>query len=218
MMKEIEWSAEKPPNGNVSYDHVSASTPLGLFTIEWKSWKDMPSYGLMLDNEYIVTESSLIDAKEAAKSYLFNKLDSLHTYMIGTSIYKEAQAVKKEEIRPMQDYHLEELQAWPHRVVKDSGFSKIYDSLLVVPTGKSKKAEDFYSHYHDLMIIGIIDGKPSEVIAITEDIDLFDIPRLDNVPNMRMSVLRQNGALYLWDEGIKFKVEMSLNIAKIYAA
>lgn len=39
----IQWSEERPPNKECSYDHVVAETPLGQLFIEWKGWKDYPS-------------------------------------------------------------------------------------------------------------------------------------------------------------------------------
>ena len=43
-MRILNWSEPKPPNEDCAYDHVEASTPMGIFRITWKGWKDHPSY------------------------------------------------------------------------------------------------------------------------------------------------------------------------------
>lgn len=40
----IEWSETRRPNSECSYTHVVAMTPFGKIQIEWKGWKERPSY------------------------------------------------------------------------------------------------------------------------------------------------------------------------------
>lgn len=59
----MRWSEEIKPNEKSNYDHVFCDTPLGEIIIEWKSWKDMPSYDISMDGIWIGCKYSLIDAK-----------------------------------------------------------------------------------------------------------------------------------------------------------
>jgi len=38
------WSEERMPCPRCRYNHVVAETPFGPLYIEWKGWKDYPSY------------------------------------------------------------------------------------------------------------------------------------------------------------------------------
>jgi len=79
---KIHWTAECKPNMGVShYDHTISETPLGKFIIEWKSWKENPSYDIQLNGEWIGCEYDLNDAKEKAKEYLANKYNELKLYL-----------------------------------------------------------------------------------------------------------------------------------------
>lgn len=73
------WTEPKPPTEGVSYyDHIICNTPLGDIIIDWKSWKDRPSYDVMLDAVWIGVEYDLEKAKEIAYNYLnkiYNELD-----------------------------------------------------------------------------------------------------------------------------------------------
>ena len=64
------WSKISKPNPNIRYDHIILETPIGKLTIEWKSWKEKPSYDIMLDELWIGVEYSLDDAKTNAISYI----------------------------------------------------------------------------------------------------------------------------------------------------
>lgn len=67
----MNWTEPKPPTeGESYYDHVKCDSPLGEIRIEWKSWKDQPDYSVEIAREYIGTEYSLEDAKNAAVQYL----------------------------------------------------------------------------------------------------------------------------------------------------
>lgn len=77
----MEWTEPRPPALGVSYyDHVLCETPLGLVKIEWKSWKQSPDYGVLIENQYLGTEYDLEDAKEVARKYLLEKLTALQQF------------------------------------------------------------------------------------------------------------------------------------------
>lgn len=74
----MNWTEPTSPNKYIPYDHVLLKTPLGEISIEWKSWKERPSYDIMLDRgEWISAEYSLEDAKKSAINYLSNILQQL---------------------------------------------------------------------------------------------------------------------------------------------
>lgn len=66
----VAWPEPAPPTEGVSYyDHIKAHG----YSIEWKSWKDVPGYVVMRDavsEEYVGTFNSLEDAKEAVEARL----------------------------------------------------------------------------------------------------------------------------------------------------
>jgi len=78
----MNWTEPKPPTkGESYYDHTICKTPLGELKIEWKSWKDSPSYDIDLNGEWIGSEYSLEDAKKVAEKFLVNKRDELSEYL-----------------------------------------------------------------------------------------------------------------------------------------
>lgn len=78
----MNWTEPKPPTLGVSYyDHVKLDTPLGLCLIEWKSWKDLDTYSVVIGDYYITSESTLDDAKSSAIKYLQAKCDELTTFL-----------------------------------------------------------------------------------------------------------------------------------------
>lgn len=92
----MEWTSNQPPTEGYShYDHTTLDTPLGLFRIEWKGWKDTPSYDIMLNGDrWIGCEYSLGDAKRAVKDYLITKRDELSNFISDT---QEVQAIPNYE-------------------------------------------------------------------------------------------------------------------------
>lgn len=36
----LEWSAESGPTDKIRYNHITAETALGQFSVEWKGWKE----------------------------------------------------------------------------------------------------------------------------------------------------------------------------------
>lgn len=82
----MKWTEPKKPTEGVSfYDHVTAETPIGRMIIEWKSWKDRPSYDVQLNNEWIGVEYSLDNAKKIGEDYLQGLLKKLTEYMQNVS-------------------------------------------------------------------------------------------------------------------------------------
>jgi uncharacterized protein (DUF2126 family) len=67
-VKALVWSVPSPPNTYCSYDHTFADTPFGRYQIEWKGWKDHPSYGTEFAGQYIGDENSLDAARASAQA------------------------------------------------------------------------------------------------------------------------------------------------------
>jgi len=79
----MNWTDPSPPKEGTSYyDHVICKSPLGIFLIEWKSWKESDSYAIMLDDAiYLGSETSLDEAKEVVKKYLADKINELSIFL-----------------------------------------------------------------------------------------------------------------------------------------
>jgi len=78
----MKWTEPTKATEGVSfYDHVIAETPIGRMIIEWKSWKDRPSYDVMINNDWVGVEYELEDAKAIGVEYLNNLLKKLTEYM-----------------------------------------------------------------------------------------------------------------------------------------
>lgn len=78
----MNWTENKPPiEGESYYDHTTCKTPLGLLKIEWKSWKDSPSYGIELEGNWIGSEYTLEEAKMIAKNYINKVSNELITFL-----------------------------------------------------------------------------------------------------------------------------------------
>ena len=81
-LNKMNWTEPKPPTEGVSYyDHITTETPLGKVKIEWKSWKERPSYSITIGDDYIDTEYDLEEAKELARSYLVKKHKELSDFL-----------------------------------------------------------------------------------------------------------------------------------------
>lgn len=70
----LQWSDVQPPAGYRRYDHVTADTPFGTYSIEWKSWKEDDWPVLYLNGEYIVRGVRLEDAKAHAAQHWTDKV------------------------------------------------------------------------------------------------------------------------------------------------
>lgn len=78
----MNWTEPKSPTANESsYDHITCQTPLGKCIIEWKSWKDNPSYDISLEDECIYCEYNLENAKQKALEHLVAKKRELDLFL-----------------------------------------------------------------------------------------------------------------------------------------
>jgi len=79
----MNWTEEKSPKeGESYYNHCDLETPLGKFRIEWKGYKENPSYDVQLEGNYILTEYDLNSAKEEVKKYLEDKQEQLNKFLL----------------------------------------------------------------------------------------------------------------------------------------
>lgn len=86
----MNWTEPNPPTeGESYYDHTKLETPLGKFIIEWKSWKESPSYDIMLGADWIGCEYELEDAKQNAEYYLINRFKELEVFLGENKIGKK---------------------------------------------------------------------------------------------------------------------------------
>ena len=78
----MKWTENKPPTEGISfYNHTITETPIGKIIIEWKGWKDQPSYDIMIDGEWIGVEYELTDAKNIALNFIKEKSEKLVTFL-----------------------------------------------------------------------------------------------------------------------------------------
>lgn len=81
-MRKLNWTPEAPPTDGVSYyNHTMCETPVGMLNIEWKSWKDSPSYDVELDGKWIGCVYSLEDAKVFSENYLLDIIKKLTDFL-----------------------------------------------------------------------------------------------------------------------------------------
>ncbi|MGB3432430.1 hypothetical protein [Achromobacter sp.] len=77
----LQWSEVAEPNEQIRYTHVLAESPLGRFSIEWKSWKPHDSYCVHLDGDYLDTAMNLDDAKAIALKKVADMAHALAGYV-----------------------------------------------------------------------------------------------------------------------------------------
>ena len=78
----MKWTEPKPPTIGINhYDHVILTTPIGEYVIEWKSWKEQPSYDVNLDCEWIGCEYDLKSAKDIAENHLLELANKLNGFI-----------------------------------------------------------------------------------------------------------------------------------------
>jgi len=70
----LKWTEHQPPNESSHYDHVTSQTPIGIFCIEWKSWKEYDSYCLTFDGDFVDALPTLEEAKARAGKFILDKL------------------------------------------------------------------------------------------------------------------------------------------------
>lgn len=79
---ENKWTQPEPPTEGVSnYNHVILRTPVGEFRIEWKGWKETPSYDITLNEGWVDSKPSLETAKHCVESHLLKISKSLNEFI-----------------------------------------------------------------------------------------------------------------------------------------
>lgn len=82
----LKWSKAFPPNGGKAteedekpsfYDHRYVKTPLGMISVEWKSWKENDSYCIDIDGEFIDIAYELDDVNRIIDDYLIKLQDGI---------------------------------------------------------------------------------------------------------------------------------------------
>jgi hypothetical protein len=82
-VKPLEWSEPAPPTKGVCfYDHCRAVTPFGVYSIEWKSWKDYDDCVVYCPENaegdtFVVCDGTLEGAKVAAQENFNSRIASV---------------------------------------------------------------------------------------------------------------------------------------------
>jgi hypothetical protein len=82
---QLVWSAPSPPNDKCSYDHIVAQSPIGTFSIEWKSWKSFDTRCLYLEGEFLAGCYLIEDAQAEAAKHLAGLAGLLAPYATATA-------------------------------------------------------------------------------------------------------------------------------------
>ena len=78
----MKWSEENKPNQDVSYyNHVIAETPIGKLMIEWKGWKENPSYDVVINGMWIGVEYDLESAKRLGEKHINKVYEKLKLFL-----------------------------------------------------------------------------------------------------------------------------------------
>ena len=81
----MKWTEPTPPTEGISnYDHCICDTPLGIFKIEWKSWKKYDTYDISTEHEWFDFGNDLEEAKQKVLDYLTDKNKELTEYLKDT--------------------------------------------------------------------------------------------------------------------------------------
>ena len=97
---QLVWSAPSPPNDKCSYDHIVAQSPIGTFSIEWKSWKSFDTRCLYLEGEFLAGCYLIEDAQAEAAKHLAGLAGLLAPYVTAT-----ATATDDSVRQAIRDYH-----------------------------------------------------------------------------------------------------------------
>lgn len=68
-VRPLIWSEPAKPNDTCRYDHVIAQTPIGTYSIEWKSWKEFDDRTLFLDGEFLDNGPDIYQSKAKAEAH-----------------------------------------------------------------------------------------------------------------------------------------------------
>ena len=77
----MNWTEKQEPNDKVPYHHIELLTPIGTYLIDWKGWKENPSYDIELKGEWIGTEYDLESAKNLAENHLLELNNQLNGFI-----------------------------------------------------------------------------------------------------------------------------------------
>lgn len=78
---KYEWTEERQPNEKIRYNHMLLTTPLGVFSLEWKGWKKYGSVCVFLDREYEDSFNTVEDAKVYVDRFLHRKLTQITEFL-----------------------------------------------------------------------------------------------------------------------------------------
>lgn len=80
---KYKWSYPTLPNNDSFYDHITLQSPLGLIIIEWKSWKELPSYDITnkTTGEWLGCEYDLRGAQNKVNELITNKFTELKIFI-----------------------------------------------------------------------------------------------------------------------------------------
>jgi hypothetical protein len=106
----------------------------------------------------------------------------------------------------MKKLKVSELRKLP---VRDWNKESIYDSILVIPSGKKHE-----SGWALMMIIGMNQNTPLEIAAMCDDIHWHIPEKLDY--DLRNDMYYPSGIIKYWSNRYKFKVGTSLSSTDVY--
>ena len=69
-IKPLVWSDESGPTDKIRYNHITAETAAGQFSVEWKGWKEEDGPCVYLAGDYIGVASDLGGAKMLAEQHI----------------------------------------------------------------------------------------------------------------------------------------------------
>lgn len=76
-IKPLVWSDESGPTDKIRYNHITAETALGQFSVEWKGWKEEDWPCVYLAGDYIGVASDLGGAKMLAEQHIRELVENL---------------------------------------------------------------------------------------------------------------------------------------------
>ena len=80
----MNWTEPKPPTKDEN--HVKLISPVGVFTIECKGWKEYDDYFITLNAYTFIGRTNTLDeAKEVVKQYLTNLKNELENFLNETT-------------------------------------------------------------------------------------------------------------------------------------
>ena len=71
------------PNIHIPYNHIQLQTPLGLYIISWKGWKQyqINCYSIIFNGDWIAVETDLGSAKKVAENYILQTAKELNEFI-----------------------------------------------------------------------------------------------------------------------------------------